>query len=461
MKLFYLILLLGIVSAEHVDLQHVSIQVGTDGDKGWTFSGFAGVDPDLTLERGVAYTFLMNAPHYQLILQEHDKPHIIIGQSAGSGTGHFTVVFDNTMTGKIRYKSPNYLHMHGDITLTGSYDKPDPVVNNLYPTPSPPASPLPSPSIPDEPVCCEALTAQCEACKAKMSVDQYCHYFPSTQGCSGSTTTYCCKALIASCLACQLNMDMATYCSVNSNVQGCEFGAATSQQVDDSVGSRIVLDIDFDTIGTSGSSLRNIWTAMIINELSTVMGISKDRITIDRVTKGSVIVDFSIHDGPDSEISPEQSIELLNGMILNTASGLWTSNYLNILPTANRIKSWPLPQVNNAPMDPPIIDHTVPHAHTNDHTHDNAHNDDYADHHHHSDKDDPNDHAHTTDDKQDSHHDDDTNWGLIIGIAGGTLLIVIALIFFIRGRTSNKVITRVKRNDYGNSYDAPYTLYTS
>ena len=57
--------------------------------------------------------------------------------------------------------------------------------------------------------------------------------------------------------------------------------------------------------------------------------------------------------------------------------------------------------------------------------------------------------------------DDDMDWGLIIGIAGGTLLIVIALIFFIRGRTSNKVITRVKRNDYGNSYDAPYTLYTS
>ena len=96
MKLFYIfILLLGLVAADHEDLNQVSIQVGTDGDNGWTFSGFSGVDPELTLQRGIAYTFLMNAPPYQLILQEHDKPHITIAQSAGSGTGHFVVVFDN------------------------------------------------------------------------------------------------------------------------------------------------------------------------------------------------------------------------------------------------------------------------------------------------------------------------------------------------------------------------------
>ena len=98
MKLFYIfLLLLGIVSAEHEGLNQVSIQVGTDGDNGWTFSGFSGVDPELTLQRGIAYTFLMNAPPYQLILQEHDKPHITIAQSAGSGTGHFVVVFDTSI----------------------------------------------------------------------------------------------------------------------------------------------------------------------------------------------------------------------------------------------------------------------------------------------------------------------------------------------------------------------------
>ena len=96
MKLF--LLLLGIVFAEHEDLNQVSIQVGTDGVNGWTFSGFSGVDPELTLQRGIAYTFLMNAPSYQLILQEHDKPHITIAQSAGSG-GLICETFFNSIDG--------------------------------------------------------------------------------------------------------------------------------------------------------------------------------------------------------------------------------------------------------------------------------------------------------------------------------------------------------------------------
>jgi hypothetical protein len=453
MKLF--LLLLGIVFAEHEDLNQVSIQVGTDGVNGWTFSGFSGVDPELTLQRGIAYTFLMNAPSYQLILQEHDKPHITIAQSAGSGTGHFVVVFDNTIQGKIRYKAVNAVWMHGDIILTGYYDRPDAVVNNLYPSPSPPASPLPSPSVASD-ACCEAIIASCEACQAKMSVDQYCHYFPSTQGCSSSTTAYCCKALIASCLSCALNMDMANYCAVNPSVQGCEFGAPGDNTVDDSVGSRIILDLEFDSIGTSGSHLRNIWQAMLVNEFATVMGISKDRITIDRVTEGSVIVDFSIHDGPSSEISPEQSIELLNSMVLNTASGLWTSNYLNILPAANRIKSWPLPQVNNAPMDPPIVDYTVPHSHPDDHGHADAHTDDNADHHHHGSPD-PNDHSHNQ--APGAELIDETDWAMIGGIGGGTVVLIIIIIYVLRESRGTKKImskTRVERVHY----EAPYILYT-
>lgn len=456
MKLFYIfILLLGMVSAEHEGLNQVSIQVGTDGDKGWTFSGFSGVDPELTLQRGIAYKFLMNAPPYQLILQEHDKPHITIAQSAGSGTGHFVVVFDNSIQGKVRYKAANAIWMHGDITLTGTYDKPTPHVDNLYPTPAPPASPLPSPSPVTEPICCDAVIASCEACKAKMSIDQYCHYFPSTQGCSANPT-YCCKALIASCLACQLNMELDNYCAVNPNVQGCEFGAGNNNVVDDSVGSRIVLDIDFSDIGAQGSHIRTIWEAMLINEFATVMGISKDRITIDNLSPGSVIVDFSIHDGPSGELTPEQSIELLNSMILNTGSGLWTSNYLNILPAANRIKSWPLPQVNGAPMDPPpIIPNTVPHAHPNDHHHDAAHNDDNADHHHHpSDGSvDPNDHHH----KKEEESSDDTDWGLIAALAGGGLVVVILIIFITRNRGRKTIIHQPRQSrDFS---AAPYTLY--
>ena len=451
---FFILLLLGIVSAEHEGLPHVSIQVGTDGDNGWTFSGFTGTDPDMILQRGTAYTFLMNAPGYQLILQEHDMPHIVIAQSAGSGTGHFTVVFDNAITGKIRYKAVDHLWMHGDITLQGDYDKPVPVVDNLYPTPAPPASPLPSPGPSGSLICCEAMIASCLACQSQMSVDQYCHYFPSTQGCAGTGNTFCCKALIASCLACELQMDVENYCAVNPNVVGCSFGAPGTGDKDDSVGSRIILDIDYDTIGSLGSSTRNLWQTMLIQEFATVMGISKNRITIDRVTKGSVIVDFSVHDGPDQEISPEQAVELLNDMILNTGSSLWTSNYLNILPTANRVKSWPLPTVNGLPMDAPIVDYTVPHNHPSDHNHDKAHTDDNADHHHHPTDGsvDPNDHHHK---KDSDDEDNDTDWPLILGIGGGTLVLIVLILFAFRQRTVVRHTVRQHRDDF----TTPYTVY--
>ena len=459
------------------NLQQIAIQVTTDGEKGWLFSGYSGPDPAMTLQRGIKYVFMMNAPHYQLTLEEHEKPHIIIGQSQTSGMGNFAVVFDNSMTGTIRYYAKNAIWMHGDITLTGDYEKPAPDTSGLYPSPVGPASPLPSPSptpTPSTPVCCEAVTAQCEACKLGWSVDKYCHYFPSEDGCP-TVTNYCCKALIASCLSCELNMDVATYCVHNPDIEGCEFGGPPQEVNSPSVGSRITLDLDFSSIGTSGTHLRNMWTTLLINELSVLMGISKDRITIDRVSPGSIIVDFSVHDGPDNELSPEQALELLNTMVLNTASSLWTSNYLNILPAANRIKSWPLPQVINAPMDPPpppvvhshgsqgVHDHHHD-DHPADHTHDQPHTDDHADHHHHGD-DDPNDHTHDTHDHDDHTHDDDdtdiTWW--VVGIGGG-LLVIMGIIFFVyesrNGVMHKTVVHRVARDDYSTPYQ-PITVFKS
>ena len=447
--------------AVHDDnLQQIAISVTNDGEKGWLFSGYSGPDPAMTLQRGIKYVFMMNAPHYHLMLEEHDKPHIIIGQSQQSGLGNFAVVFDNSMTGTVRYYAKNAIWMHGDITLTGSYEKPAPDTSGLYPSPVP-ASPLPSPApsppvpAPSPPVCCGDMTAQCEACKLGWSVDKYCHYFPSNDGCP-TVTNYCCNALIASCLACELDMDIATYCVHNPDIEGCEFGGPPQQVTSPSIGSRITLDLDFSSIGTAGSHLRNMWTTLLINEMSVLMGISKDRITIDRVTAGSIIVDFSIHDGPDNELSPEQALELLNTMVLNTASSLWTSNYLNILPAANRIKSWPLPSVVNAPMDPPPVVHTQDH-HATDHSHGQAHTDDDADHHHHSDTNDPNNHTHDTN----TDNDDDNTWW-IVGIGGG-FIVILAIIFFVYesrgGQVLHKtVVHRVARDDYTTPYQ-PITVF--
>lgn len=448
-----LLLLTTLALAFAGNLQQVAIQVTNDGEKGWIFSGFSGPDPAMTLQRGIEYVFMMNAPHYHLVMEEHSKPHITVGESQMSGLGHFSVVFDNTITGNIRYYAKNAIWMHGDITLTGSYNKPDPDVN-LYPSPVP-ASPMPAPA-PSPAVCCGALTAQCEACKLDWSVDKYCHYFPSEIGCP-MVTNYCCKALIASCLACELDMDVASYCVHNPDVQGCEFGGPSQQVTSPSVGSRITLDLDFSSIGTAGSHLRNMWLTLLINEMSVLMGISKDRITIDRVSAGSIIVDFSVHDGPDNELSPEQSLELLNTMVLNTGSSLWTSNYLNILPAANRIKSWPLPAVINSPMDPPPAVHThTTHEHPDDHVHDDPHNEEHADHHHHSDNEDPNNHTHDTP----SDDTTDLTWW-IVGIGGG-LIAIIGVIFFVyanrRSVLHKTVVHRIAREDYSTPYQ-PITVF--
>ena len=429
--------------ASHEGLSQEIIHVGTDYDNdgvlGWTFSGNIGVNPLLSLERGVNYVFEMNAPHYKLILQEHDHPDVIIGQSLGSGLGHFNVLFTDEHENVIRYKSDGALHMHGDILLSGHYTG--------TPAPAPQPAPAPEPTPAPEPgACCLDDKAVCQACKYDWSIDKYCHYFPNTRDCPQAHA--CCKALIASCLACELNMNIQDYCNINPMTVGCGYGESGEDEVDESVGSRVILDIDYDTIGSQGSSLRGLWEAMLIREMSVVMGIDKDRITIDRVTRGSVIVDFSIHDGPSGEISPEQSVELLNDMILNTASSMWTSNNFHVLPTANRIKSWPLPQVPGDIMDVP--DHTHHHPspapvpttiHTTIHTHTQAGN---------------NTHAHDT--KTEEEGLSETTVWILVG--SGVVLVGLLLIYvFVWTRPQHKIVTHRNYQPMNPLDPVTYPLY--
>ena len=438
--ILFFLWLVNISIANHASLPQEIIHVGTDYDSdgvlGWTFSGNIGVNPMLNLQRGINYVFEMNAPHYQLILQEHEHPDVIIGQSLGSGLGHFKVLFTDEYENVIRYKSSDALHMHGDILLSGHYTEPAPQPTPApqpapgpQPTPAPQPTPTPQPSVPEPGACCLEDKAVCWACKYDWSIDKYCHYFPNTQGCTDPHA--CCKALIASCLACELNMNIQDYCNVNPMTVGCGYGENGEEEVDESVGSRIILDIDYDTIGSQGSSLRGLWEAMLIREMSLVMGIEKDRITIDRVTRGSVIVDFSVHDGPNGEISPEQSVELLNDMILNTASSMWTSNNFHVLPTANRIKSWPLPKVTGDIMDVP--DHThyhpspVPNTpttiHTTVHTHTHGDNN-----------------THTHDTNSDDEGLSETTIWILVG--SGVVLVGLLLVYvFVWTRPQHKIVT--------------------
>jgi hypothetical protein len=335
--------------------------VTTDTDNGWHFSGHIGLNPDLTLQRDTEYTFMMNAPDHKMIIYEY--PNNVIAQSPDNGRGHFSVNFNQIYHHDIRYKESTKSFMSGKINLT-----------------------------PQQQPCCEADTAQCQACKLGWNVTQYCHHFPSKTGCD-QVAPYCCKALIASCLACDLGLSVHEYCSIRPDVQGCESEHHAHHH--HAIESKFTLDFNYFTIGYIGSNERNTWTSTLRGEMAVIMGINKNRIHVDKlspVDSTGILVDFSIDEGPSTELSPEQAIELLNGMILNTASTLWTSDSMSILSKVNRVKSWPLPQQEHHHDD---HDH---HHHHDDHDH---HHDDDHDHHH-----DDHDHHHHDDD----HHDHDYDY---------------------------------------------------
>lgn len=367
------------------------IWVTTDTDNGWHFSGHMGLNPDLTLQRDTAYTFMMNAPDHKMIIYEY--PNNVIAQSPDNGRGHFNVNFNEIYHHDIRYKESNKSFMSGKINL-----------------------------IPQQQPCCEADTAQCQACKLGWNVTQYCHHFPSKTGCD-QVAPYCCKALIASCLACDLGLSVHEYCSIRPDVQGCE----SEHHAHHAMESKFTLDFNYFTIGYIGSNERNTWTSTLRGEMAVIMGINKNRIHVDKlspVDSTGILVDFSIDEGPSSELSPEQAIELLNGMILNTASALWTSDSLSILSKVNRVKSWPLPQqehhthnitnnqtINNVTQHhehhyhshDEDVDHDEVNTHNyqDDHDHEHYHNDNhYVNHYHYYD----NDYYHYHEDKDHGHN---------------------------------------------------------
>merc|ERR1711920_283691 len=69
--------------------------------------------------------------------------------------------------------------------------------------------------------CCMALTADCLACSAGMSVEDYCSQNPDTAGCE-AVAKPCCMGLTADCLACSAGVSVEDYCSQIPGTAGCE-----------------------------------------------------------------------------------------------------------------------------------------------------------------------------------------------------------------------------------------------
>merc|ERR1712232_1378559 len=81
------------------------------------------------------------------------------------------------------------------------------------------------PSTDNVTICCQAMTAECLACKRNLTVEEYCRQAPDTQGCETRSpqgenedekpntddVTVCCQAMTAECLACKRNLTVEGY----------------------------------------------------------------------------------------------------------------------------------------------------------------------------------------------------------------------------------------------------------
>merc|ERR1711904_553849 len=56
-------------------------------------------------------------------------------------------------------------------------------------------------AFPEPQYCCNAYTAECESCKAGVSVEEFCRIYPTFSGCP-TPTPVCCNAYNAECEAC-------------------------------------------------------------------------------------------------------------------------------------------------------------------------------------------------------------------------------------------------------------------
>jgi hypothetical protein len=97
-----------------------------------------------------------------------------------------------------------------------------------------------------EPVCCEAMNAQCLSCSAGVSIEEYCKANPGTNGCPSiepgcalmrceagtvciegkgcvkKPEPVCCKAMTAQCLSCAAGVSIDEYCRKSPGTAGCK-----------------------------------------------------------------------------------------------------------------------------------------------------------------------------------------------------------------------------------------------
>lgn len=80
-------------------------------------------------------------------------------------------------------------------------------------------------SVEPQKMCCQAMTADCLACKADLTAAEFCAQNPKINGCAQHLPPPpkkpCCQSMEIACLSCQADLTESAYCKLYPNVEGC------------------------------------------------------------------------------------------------------------------------------------------------------------------------------------------------------------------------------------------------
>ena len=76
-------------------------------------------------------------------------------------------------------------------------------------------------AFPEPQYCCNAYTAECESCKAGVSVEEFCRTDPTFPECPIEQPPICCNAYNAKCESCKQGLSEEEFCRIYPTFSGC------------------------------------------------------------------------------------------------------------------------------------------------------------------------------------------------------------------------------------------------
>jgi hypothetical protein len=168
--------------------------------------------------------------------------------------------------------------------------------------------------------CCKAMTAECLACSAGKTKEEYCEGTPTTVGCEtdtgGDEPPMCCMAMTAECLACSAGKTKEEYCERMPTTVGCTPVRPEQPEQPEPVASKSVVRCELTFEGEvatlpEGSQERADFTSKFETTMAAKLGIAPADVKVSSIRSGSVVVSFDVTVAAEKVDEMKQSVQLL------------------------------------------------------------------------------------------------------------------------------------------------------